>query len=318
MKIGVLFATTEEEQAQLAASANGNQIEFLDKHARGSILEPYEVLIGFPDPAVLQDAVSLRYLQLTTAGANRYLNLPQFKDRKILLASASGAYGCGVSEWMLSMTLMMFKKLYLYRDNMHLANKRWNSHGKVKAINGSTIVCFGTGDIGTEYAKRVKALGAHVIGICRSTEKAHSSIFDEIYTSKECHYVLQYADAVAMALPSTRDTFHLLSEELLATMRPDAYLINAGRGDTVDTNALINALQNGSIAGAALDVTEPEPLPDTSPLWDFPNVMITPHVAGGFNLDLTKANIISTVAQNLSLYVKGERPQHIVNFDLGY
>lgn len=318
MKIGVLFAVTEEQQAQLKFAANGNQIEFLDKHTRGSVLESYEVLIGFPDPGILQDAVSLRYLQLTTAGANRYLNLPQFKDGKILLATASGAYGCGVSEWMLSMTMMMFKKLYLYRDNMSLASKRWSSHGKVKAINGSTIVCFGTGDIGTEYAKRVKALGAHVIGICRSKEKTHSSVFDEIYTSKECHPVLQYADAVAMALPSTQESFHLLSKELLAEMQSDAYLINAGRGDTVDTAALIEALQNGSIAGAALDVTDPEPLPDASPLWNFSNVMITPHVAGGFNLDLTKAQIVSAAAQNLSLYVKGELPQHIVDFALGY
>lgn len=138
------------------------------------------------------------------------------------------------------MTMMMFKKLHLYRDNMRLSQGCWSSHGKVKAVAGSTIICIGTGDIGTEYARRVKALGAYVIGICR--EKTASDVFDEMYTSKDCAGVLGRGDAVVMALPSTKETVRFLSEKLLAEMRPDAYLINAGRGDTVDSAALIAAL----------------------------------------------------------------------------
>ena len=121
-----------------------------------------------------------------------------------------------------------------------------------------------------------------------------------------------------MSLPSTPETHCFLSKGLLSKMRPDAYLINTGRGDTVDTEALIQALRSGSIAGAALDVTAPEPLPDDSPLWELPNVLISPHVAGGFNLDLTRANIISCVADNLARYVKGEPLPHLVSFQRGY
>lgn len=315
MNIGVLFPVGREEQEQLIRAAGNCQIDFLDKRTSGRDLEKYEVLTGFPDPAVLKDALSLRYLQLTTAGANRYLQCG-LKERGVLLANVSGAYGCGVSEWMLAMTLMMFKKLYLYRDNMHLAAGRWKSRGKVKAIRGATIVCIGTGDIGTEYARRIKALGAYTIGICRT--KQQSKIFDELYVGHECANVLERADAVAMALPSTKDTAGFLSKELIAKIRPDAYLINAGRGDTVETSALVEALEDGAIAGAALDVMEPEPLPDHDPLWKFPNVMITPHVAGGFNLDITRANIIAAVARNLERYRSGELPHHIVDFDLGY
>lgn len=315
MKIGVLFPVNSEEQEKLVRAAKGCQIDFLDKKTAGEALAPYEVLIGFPHPAVLKDAVSLRYLQLTTAGVNRYLACG-LKERGVLLANASGAYGCGVSEWMLAMTLMMFKKLYLYRDNRNLPDGRWKSHGKVKAVHTSTIVCIGTGDIGTEYAKRVKALGAYTIGIRRT--KQDSPYFDEVYTSGECGDALGRADAVVMALPSTRETVGFLSKELLAKMRPDAYLINVGRGDTVDMDALVRALQNGELAGAALDVTDPEPLPDESPLWDLPNVMISPHVAGGFNLDLTKANIVSVAARNLERYIAGEVPLHTVDYDLEY
>lgn len=316
MKIGVLFPVSGEEKEILMRAAGGSQISFLDKRASGAELAPYEVLIGLPHPKSLADALSLRCLLLSTAGANRYLNCPEFEERGILLATASGAYGCGVSEWMLAMTMLLFKKLHLYRDNMHLPAERWRSHGKVKAIAGSTIVCIGTGDLGRSYAGRVKALGAHTIGVCRSN--TDPGTFDEIYTSSRCGEVIGRADAVAMSLPSTRETQRFLSKELISNMRSDAYLINAGRGDTVDTEALIQALQSGSIAGAALDVTDPEPLPDASPLWTLPNVFISPHVAGGFNLDLTRANIISCVADNLARYVKGEPPLHLVDFKRGY
>ena len=316
MNIGVLFSADPQEQQMLTDAAGGNRIDFLDKHISGPALAPYEVLIGFPSLAQVQDAASLHYLQLTTAGADRYLKCRHVQDRSVLLASASGAYGCGESEWMLALTMMMFKKLHLYRDHMHLESGRWCSCGKVKAICGSTIVCIGTGDIGTEYARRVKALGAHVIGVCRT--KAHSDVFDEIYTQHDCASLFSRADAVALALPSTQETYHFLSREYLSSMRSDAYLINAGRGDTVDTEALIEALQRNSIAGAALDVMEQEPLPDSSPLWELPNVMLTPHVAGGFNLSLTKSNIISLVSNNLSRYVNGEVPLHLVNPDAGY
>lgn len=316
MKIGVLFPLDPLEQQQLTDAAGSSPIDFLNKHASAADLAPYEVLIGLPNPKQLGGAGALRYLQLTTAGANRYLDFPPVREGRILLANASGAYGCGVSEWMLSMTLMMFKKLHLYRDHMHLTEDRWSSCGKVKAIRGATILCIGTGDIGTEYARRVKALGAHVIGVCRT--KATSDVFDKLYTKQNCAQLFSRADAVAMALPSTRETYHFLTEEYLDRMRPDAYLINAGRGDTVDTEALIDALQRNAIAGAALDVMEQEPLPDTSPLWTLPNVMLTPHVAGGFNLSLTRANIISLVADNLARYVNGSLPLHLVDPAAGY
>ncbi len=316
MKIGVLFPINNEERETLLRAAGGGQIDVLDKRASGAELAPYEVLIGLPNPKSLAGASSLRCLLLTTAGVNRYLNCPEFESRGILLSSASGAYGCGVSEWMLAMSMLLLKKLHLYRDNMRLPADRWRSHGKVKAIAGSTIVCIGTGDLGRSYAQRVKALGAYVIGICRTNTAP--GIFDEIYTSKHCEDVIGRADVVAMSLPSTPETRCFLSEALLSKMRPDAYLINAGRGDTVDTEGLIRALRSGSIAGAALDVTDPEPLPDDSPLWELPNVFISPHVAGGFNLDLTRANIISCTTDNLSRYVNGEPLPHQVDFKRGY
>ena len=316
MKIAVLFPVDPQERELFLRAAGDAQVDFLDKRTPGGELRDYQVLIGLPHPAVVDQAASLRYLQLTTAGVNRYVNCPRVRDRSVLLASASGAYGTGVSEWMLALTMMMFKKLHLYRDNMHLPEGHWHSHGKVRAITGSTIVCIGTGDLGTQYARRVRDLGAHVIGVCRTN--ARSEVFHEIYRADACDQALERADAVVMALPSTPQTVGFLSARRIAHIRPDAYIINAGRGDTVDTQALIQALQTGAVAGAALDVTDPEPLPDDSPLWQMPNVMITPHVAGGFNLDLTRANIIAAVTENLARYVGGGQPLHLVDPDRGY
>ena len=124
--------------------------------------------------------------------------------------------------------------------------------------------------------------------------------------NRSIHDVLQYADVIAMCVPSTPSTHHLLNAERIAKLKTDAIVINAGRGDAIDTQALADALANGMIRGAGLDVTEPEPLPAASPLWSEPKCLITPHVAGGNHLESTERRIIAIALGNVRCYANGQ------------
>ena len=118
--------------------------------------------------------------------------------------------------------------------------------------------------------------------------------------------VLQYADVIAMSVPSTPATRHLLNAERVASLKPDSIIINAGRGNAIESQALADALAEGRIRGAALDVTEPEPLPEESPLWNEPRCLITPHVAGGNHLEITERRIIAIALGNVRCYANGQ------------
>lgn len=178
--------------------------------------------------------------------------------------------------------MMLCRKMDLYMKNQ--INHEWKEEGSVTSIWNSTTLVAGLGDIGSEYAKRMKALGSHVIGIRRNVAEKPDFI-DELYTMDQLDEVLPKVDFAVFILPSTPATHHIMDERRLRLMKPGSYLINAGRGDAVDCDALNKVLrEGGALAGCALDVTEPEPLPADHPLWDAPRTIITPHSAGKFHL----------------------------------
>ena len=132
---------------------------------------------------------------------------------------------------------------------------------------------------------------------------------------KDC---LQDADIVATCLPGTKETYHLFDREAFLSMKEGAYFINIGRGGAVDTDALANALNSGHLKGAAVDVTEPEPLPKDHPLWKAKNLILTPHVSGGYHLPETLERIVSISAENLKLFMEGKPLNNIVDLATGY
>jgi phosphoglycerate dehydrogenase-like enzyme len=158
----------------------------------------------------------------------------------------------------------------------------------------------------------MKALGAYVIGF-RKTNKNKPDYVDEQYTMDRLPEMIGRADIVAMVLPGTEETDNLMDREMLRRMKKGSFLINAGRGSAVDLTALRAALDEGRLAGAALDVTSPEPLPADDPLWDYENVLITPHVAGNLWLRQTILNILHIAGNNLARYLNGEPLDHVVD-----
>ena len=234
---------------------------------------------------------------------------------KAQLANATGAYGLAVSEHMLASVLMLVKKLHLYQQNMQ--HHQWKDEGQVSSIRDSVTLVIGLGDIGGQFAKKMHALGSHVIGVRRNQAKRPDYV-DEMYQMEELDSLLGRADIVACSLPGTPQTEHLINKERIAKMKDGAFLINAGRGSLIPTKDLCEALYSGKLGGAAIDVAEQEPLPEDSMLWDAPNLLVTPHISGNYHMRQIKEMIVEIAADNLKAVMSGGRIKNEVDFQTGY
>jgi phosphoglycerate dehydrogenase-like enzyme len=179
---------------------------------------------------------------------------------------------------------------------------RLQVHSRMWSAEGKTLVVVGMGSIGREVARKAKAFDLHVIGISRAGQAGGN--FDEVLPRTELHRALARADAVVISMPSDADTFHFIGEEELAAMKPEAFLVNVARGEIVDERALVRALQARRIAGAALDVTDPEPPAEDNPLWTLDNVLISPHVSGGGSTGYERFRAL--FIDNLARFQKGQ------------
>lgn len=264
-------------------------------------LSSFDVIVGNLLPKRLSEAPNLTFMQLNSAGYDNYLAAGTLSS-STLLANAGGAYGQAVSEHMFAMVLAQMKHLELYRDTQYV--HEWAEHGPVTTMRGARVLVIGAGDIGSHFAELCANMGAQVDGVRRTAQATAG--FAEVYATECLLEILPNYDVVASFVPSTAETKGLANAEFFAAMKRGALFANGGRGDFVDQEALVTALEGGQIAGASLDVTSPEPLPADSPLWDAPNCFITPHVSGGFHLDAVLNNICAIAAENLAHIVAGE------------
>lgn len=311
----VLFKLNDEQKRFLEAAAPGCKFLYnTNEEAAQEQIKNANIIIGNPTLEALRKAENLELLQLISAGVGEYAKAGVLPEQAIL-ANATGAYGLAISEHMLGVLLELYKNLHLYRDNQ--AENKWAYRGKVKSIFNSTALIIGLGDIGGEFARRMKALGAYTIGI-RRTDARKPDYLDELYFMDKLEELLPRADIVALSLPETKLTNKIINKSTLELMKRDAVLINVGRGSAVDSEALCDALGNGLILGAALDVTEPEPLPEEHRLWKMKNAIITPHVSGGFSLEETKTRIIKIAENNLRALMEGKTLMNVVDRTKGY
>lgn len=286
---------------------------FAENPTREEVQEA-DVIFGNPALELLRGCGRLQWIQLSSAGADRYAERGLLPDGA-LLTNATGAYGLTISEHMMGMLLMLTKKLHLLRD--HQNQLIWQNAGTVKTLMGANVLVLGAGNIGTEFAKRVKAFGSYTVGV-RRTPGIKPDCFDEMHLLGDLDSLLPSANIIAMALPGTPETTHMINRERLACMKDDAVILNVGRGSAIDTEALCDALENGKLWGVGLDVTDPEPLPAGHRLWKFPNAVITPHCAGGFGLNETKEYIAGIFRRNLSRFLAGEELENLVDPATGY
>jgi phosphoglycerate dehydrogenase-like enzyme len=249
----------------------------------------------FVDP---QGAPNLKWVHCDHAGLNKSA-LPEVFERGLLVTSSAGRSAPALAEHAL---FFMLALAYRYPDFLDAQRRRqWGVRGQddLRGLYGRTVGIVGLGNTGAELAVRCKAMGMRVLGYRRSDAPAPSSV-DQLFTPHSgdgLEDLLRESDFVVLAVPLSDATYHLINARTLAQMKPGAYLVNMARGAVVDEEALLEALRSGRLSGAGLDTFAQEPLPPESPLWDAPNVLITPHVTPqvpdrtGRSLDIIEENV---------------------------
>ena len=265
-------------------------------------------------PEYLPQAEKLQFLQLDSAGANEYVR-PGILPAGVKLCNATGAYGVTIAEYLVGVVFALKKKLYLYEENR--MKHSWHDEGMVTNIAGSKTLVLGLGDIGSTFARKMNALGSKVTGVRRSFMEKPEYL-EGVYQMNALEELLPDSDIVVCTLPETTETYHLLDERKLRLMKPEAVLINIGRGSLIPTQNLIRGLEENIIAGAAIDVAEQEPLPEDSGLWKAANLIITPHVAGNYHTRDILDKAVKIAGENLRAFLEGKALRNEVDFTTGY
>jgi phosphoglycerate dehydrogenase-like enzyme len=251
---------------------------------------------------------SVRWIQCVSAGVDGLLGpgIPQ----SIVLTNQGGAVAPTVAEHAMALLLGLSRQIgpIYERSKQGTWDKEFTP--PLFALEGRTLAIVGFGNVGREIARRAKAFEMRVLGLARSPKADPSA--DAMAPLDDLHSVLAQADAVAVCLALGSTTRHLMNAAAFAACKPGSLLINVSRGETVDPIALRAALESGALGGAAIDVTETEPLPAGDPLWGAPNLIISPHVAGGGGA-FTGRRIAATVADNIERYQRNEPLRHVVS-----
>ena len=313
--VNEFITDAHRRQIDAAAEKHGFSVRYYQTKADASgHLADCEVLFGHWR-SLLKEAPMLKWYCCSYAGVDPYQ--PPFRfPESVLLTNSSGAYGVTISEHIMMVTLMLQRRMLDYAQIVR--DRGWTNDLPVRSIQGSRLTLLGTGDIGTTFAQRAKALcPASVTGVNRSG-RVPDPVYDRVVPMAELDRVLPETDILVMSLPSTPETVGILSRERLALLPESAILVNVGRGSAIDQDALMDELNAGRLAGAALDVMTPEPLPADHPLWTTKNLLITPHVAGNMTLGYTCNKTVSMFCDDLENYAEGRPLKHLVDLKRGY
>jgi D-2-hydroxyacid dehydrogenase (NADP+) len=248
---------------------------------------------------MLAGAPKLKWIQSLATGVDHFLRSPSLKP-DVLITSGRGIHGPPMREQVIYMMMGVSRDVVRQTGDqkVHFWERRlWST------LHGKTAVIAGTGVVGSAIGEALKALGMHVIGVSRSPRQEAG--FDEMIATAKLAEAAARADYLINMLPASSDNIDIFDGRIFAAMKPSAYYISAGRGQTVDEEAMLTALRESKIAGAALEVFKTEPLPKDSPFWDLPNVFITPHV-GGYVVEYEDF-IMPLVIDNMRLFLSGRQ-----------
>ncbi|MGW3469922.1 D-2-hydroxyacid dehydrogenase [Saccharopolyspora sp. NPDC000995] len=302
--------------AELARIQDHAELRYADADELATALPGADVLFvwDFRSDAITSawpHADALRWLHAASAGVDHLL-FPALRDSEVLLTNSRGVFDRPMAEWVLGAVLTFAKELH---TTLRLQDRKQWRHRVTERIEGKSALVVGTGPIGRGIARQLTAAGLSVSGAGRIGRSGDPD-FGDVHASSDLAHVIGAFDYVVLAAPLTEQTKGLVDAEVLTHCRPGARLINVGRGELVVETDLIAALRCGKLAGAALDVFETEPLPQTSPLWELPNVLVSPHMSGdtvGWVDEL-----VDLFLANLRSYTDGTQLRNVVDKHRGY
>lgn len=254
---------------------------------------------------------NLKWIQLSSIGIDQ-VPLAYVKEAGIILTNNKGGYSIPMGEWIVMKILEMLKNSKgLYRLQQQ---KKWAIDTSLLELYGKTVGFIGTGSIATEAAKRLQGFGVKILGL--NTSGKEVPYFHACFAMEDMEEMLKASDVVVLTIPYTEKTHHLINEKTIGWMKDGVYFVNVSRGSIVDEEALMKHLDSGKIKGAALDVFEEEPLPASHPLWDYENVIVTPH--NSWISEMRNERRFETILENMKRYLKGEALLNVVDLHKGY
>lgn len=272
---------------------------------------------GICEREIIDNAKELRWALVMSAGVERCVAIESLRKRGILVTNLRAVESAAIAEHAIAFAYALARGMDTFV--MSTANARWNrgdaQRTQLQVLHGKTMLVVGLGGIGTEVAKRAHGIGMKVIATRASGRKgpdyvSYVGLPDELMT------LAKQADVIVNTAPLTEETKGIFDAKFFASLKPSAFFINVARGGSVVTNDLVDALNKGLIAGAGLDVVDPEPLPPDHPLWRAPNVIISPHISSGSDLPREQRWILAR--ENLRRYIAGERMLSVVDVERGY
>lgn len=276
-------------------------------------IEDASIFLTFPGTVPdVRGAKNLKWIHSLSAGVERVLT-PEIINSSILVSNSSGVHPIPIAEHVVGMMLIFTRRFYITFHQQ--LEKKWEKLMGLTELRGKIVLVIGLGHIGMEVARLSKNMGMEVIAADKKLD-TKPDFLDELYSPDSLDEALAKADFVVLCLPHSQKTHHFFNREKLEKMKKEAYLINIARGGLVEEKGLIEVLKRKGIAGAGLDVTEEEPLPKDSPLWEMENVIITPHHSGWSEKYIDRATDI--FCQNLKVFLEGKPLPNLVDKLKGY
>lgn len=267
------------------------------------------IIIGHYPAGKLKQFKSLEWIQSPAVGIDAYIRDNSLAEG-VILTNAVDIHSKEVAEHIFAMILSLIRKFHIYRDNQH--KHLWKDEGKVKEITKLKVAIIGFGDIARELSLLLKPLGIYVIGVKRTLIEKPEYV-DELYTDKDLAKAIGDVDVVVSVLPGNKANQYLFTTDTFKLMKPDTIFINAGRGNLYTEETLKEVLDNKIISIFATDVFEIEPLDKNSKLWDYDNLVITPHAAGNYKLQSALDKFYELVYENLRRYISNKGLLNVVH-----
>lgn len=316
MKLLIQSIEGEEYFDELDAIEGLTVVRALTQEEAAQEVIDADIMYGWPTAEMIASAPNLKWVQFPSAGADRLMQVPELVEADIIVTNTRGAHAPSIAEHVFGLLLSMTRAIppSVGWQKEHFWN-RADGYRLPREIMGMTMGIVGYGQIGRTVAKRAAGFDMRVLAV-DVAEGQGDGYVEKVWPVSRLNDLLAASDVVVIAAPYTRETRHLIGADAFAAMKEDAYLIAISRGGVVDEDALIATLKSGKLAGVGLDVAEAEPLNTTSELWDFSNVLITPHLAG--SSWQKERRCLDILIDNIGRYQRGEELRNVVNKQAGY